>query len=370
MRHPYQKAADYARWDRGVAAVPPEQVDPVARFPTLLTPGQPVVTAGSCFAQHISRHLKRAGFNFLVTEPGHPVLPDDLRAAMNYGVFSARFGNIYTSRQLEQLFRRAYGSFEPVESVWERPDGRLVDPFRPTIQPGGFATREELLADRSQHLAAVRRAFEEVSVFVFTLGLTECWASTADGAVFPVAPGVAGGTYDPARHAFVNLGVSEVIDEMTRFITSLRSVNPAAVFILTVSPVPLAATALDRHVLVSTAYSKAVLRVAAESLASSLAQVYYFPSYEIVTAPFSRGSYYSQDLRSVTEAGVEHVMSLFFRHVTDGGHARIDVEAAAPAQAPAPKPDALDQELEVLCDEELILLTDKIAAGRNPQSRP
>lgn len=365
MKHPYQQAADYARWDRGVAAVPPEQVDPVARFPVLLTPSQPVVTAGSCFAQHISRHLKRAGFNFLVTEPGHQLLPDDLRATLNYGVFSARFGNIYTSRQLDQLFRRAYGTFAPEDVVWERPDGRLVDPLRPTIQPGGFATREELLADRTQHLAAVRRAFEEVSVFIFTLGLTECWVSKADGAVFPLAPGVAGGTYDPERHAFVNLSVADVIEEMTRFITNLRSVNPAAVFILTVSPVPLAATALDRHVLVSTAYSKAVLRVAAETLASSLPQVHYFPSYEIVTAPFSRGRYYSDDLRSVTEAGVEHVMSLFFRHATDGGHARATLEPAEASQAPS-APDALDQALEVLCDEELILLGD----GRPGEPRP
>jgi len=365
VKHPYQQAADYARWDRGVAAVPPEQVDPVARFPVLLTPSQPVVTAGSCFAQHISRHLKRAGFNFLVTEPGHQLLPDDLRATLNYGVFSARFGNIYTSRQLDQLFRRAYGTFAPEDVVWERPDGRLVDPLRPTIQPGGFATREELLADRTQHLAAVRRAFEEVSVFIFTLGLTECWVSKADGAVFPLAPGVAGGTYDPERHAFVNLSVADVIEEMTRFITNLRSVNPAAVFILTVSPVPLAATALDRHVLVSTAYSKAVLRVAAETLASSLPQVHYFPSYEIVTAPFSRGRYYSDDLRSVTEAGVEHVMSLFFRHATDGGHARATLEPAEASQAPS-APDALDQALEVLCDEELILLGD----GRPGEPRP
>ena len=358
MKHPYQNAADYARWDRGVAAVAPEQVDPVGRFPVLLTPDRPVVTAGSCFAQHISRHLKRAGFNFLVTEPGHQLLPDDLRATMNYGVFSARFGNIYTSRQLEQLIRRASGTFEPADAVWERPDGRLVDPFRPTIQPGGFATREELIADRTQHLAAVRRAFEGVSVFIFTLGLTECWASQADGAVFPIAPGVAGGTYDPERYTFVNLSVADVTGEMTRFITDLRSVNPAVVFILTVSPVPLAATALDRHVLVSTAYSKAVLRVAAESLASSLPEVYYFPSYEIITAPFSRGRYYSDDLRTVTEAGVEHVMSLFFRHATDGGHAPAVAEAAPAARAPR-EPDALDKALDVLCDEELILLADR-----------
>jgi hypothetical protein len=359
VTHPYRHVADYARWDRGVAAVPPEQLDPVAPFPLLLTRDQPVVTAGSCFAQHISRHFARAGFNFLVTEPGHPLLENDVRATLNYGVFSARFGNVYTSRQLEQLFRRAYGRFEPVDVVWERPDGRLVDPFRPTIQPGGYHTREELLVDRQQHLSAVRRAFEAASVFIFTFGLTECWSARADGAVFPVAPGVAGGTFDPERYAFVNLTVAEVVADMTRFIADLRSVNPGVVLILTVSPVPLAATAVDRHVLVSTAYSKAVLRVAADTLATTLPHVHYFPSYEIVTAPSTRGRYYSDDLRSVTEAGVEHVMSLFFRHAAG-------LEAAPEPPPPAATPekprkrDRLGKALDVLCDEELILLADRL----------
>jgi hypothetical protein len=366
VRHPYEGIAPYARWDRAVATVPPPEVDPVVHFPFKLTPDCRIVTAGSCFAQHIARYLKREGFNFLVTEPGHPLLEEaGLREAFNYAVFSARFGNIYTSRQLEQLFRRAYGTFVPEDLVWERPDGRMADPFRPNIQPGGFCTTEELEADRRQHLAAVRQAFEQLDVFVFTLGLTECWAAVADGAVFPLAPGVSGGTFDPDRYAFVNLRVDEVVEDMTRFILSLRQVNPAAKVILTVSPVPLIATAVDRHVLVSTTYSKAVLRVAAETLADSLEDVCYFPSYEIVTGSFSRGRYFADDLRSVTEAGVAHVMSLFFRHGTTGA-AVLPPEAAAPGPEVPPCAPSLDKAIEVLCDEEFLLLD----AGRKGASPP
>jgi hypothetical protein len=357
VRHPYDGLAPYARWDRGVAKVPLSEVDPVVRFPFRVTPGQPIVTAGSCFAQHIARYLKRAGFNYLVTEPGHPILEEaGIRDAFNYGVFSARFGNIYTSRQLEQLFRRAYGTFVPADSAWERPDGRLVDPFRPNIQPGGFHTREELDADRRQHLAAVRRAFEQLEVLIFTFGLTECWTAVADGAVFPLAPGVAGGAFDPDRYAFVNLRVDEVVADMTGFIASLRRVNPAAKVILTVSPVPLIATAVDRHVLVSTTYSKAVLRVAAETLVGSFDGVHYFPSYEIVTGNFSRGRYFAEDLRSITEPGVEHVMSLFFRHATTAAGDRPPAEDAAPASEVPCFATEIAQAVEVLCDEEFLLL--------------
>jgi hypothetical protein len=355
VSHPYTGIPAYARWDRGVATPAAVDVDPVVRFPFNLTVDQPIVTAGSCFAQHIARYLKESGFNFLVTEPGHPVLDADIARAFNYGVFSARFGNIYTSRQLEQLFRRAYGTFVPADTVWETSSGRVVDPFRPTIQPNGFSTREELEADRRQHLAAVRRAFETLDVFIFTFGLTECWAAVADGAVFPLAPGVAGGTFDASRYTFLNLGVDEVVSDMKRFIAALREVNPRSKVILTVSPVPLIATAVDRHVLVSTTYSKAVLRVAAEALVQALEGVAYFPSYEIVTGNFSRGRYFADDLRSVTESGVEHVMSLFFRHATTGGGPlRADEAQALPVTSPLAS--EIEKAVDVLCDEELLTL--------------
>jgi hypothetical protein len=112
--------------------------------------------------------------------------------------------------------------------------------------------------------------------------------------------------------------------------------NPRARVILTVSPVPLAATARrDQHVLTATTYSKSVLRVAAETLVSRFRHVEYFPSYEIITGAFSRGAYYADDLRNVLEDGVSHVMRLFMRHAT--GHPSPEprgrsMQAATPSQ--------------------------------------
>ena len=204
----------------------------------------------------------------------------------------------------------------PLADFWERPDGCVADPFRPQIQPRGFVSRAEARLDRERHLAAVRRAFEEMDVFVFTLGLTEGWEDARDGAVFPLAPGVAAGCYDPDVHRFRNFGTTEVIEDLNRSIEAIRARNPRVRILLTVSPVPLNATALERHVLVSTTYSKAVLRVAAEEVRTSWPEVDYFPSYEIITAPQTRGRYYAADARAVLEEGVRHVMGVFFRHYT------------------------------------------------------
>ncbi len=257
--------------------------------------------------------------------------------------FSARYGNVYTMRQMVQLFDRAYGRFRPADEAWQRPDGRYVDPFRPQIEPDGFATPNEVVAVRDGHFAAVRRMLEDASVFIFTLGLTEAWRGRADGAVFPLAPGVAAGEPDLDRYEFVNFGTAEVEADIEAFIERIRSVNPDVRLIFTVSPVPLVATYEPRHVLVSTTYSKAVLRAAVDAAARHHDFIDYFPSFEIITGGFNRGHYFDRDLRSVTPAGVEHVMRLFRKHYFE---------------RPALGSDALRQEVaagaRIVCDEEAL----------------
>jgi hypothetical protein len=349
--HPYATQPDHAFWRQAVAApaaTDPAALDPVVRAAFRIGPDERIATAGSCFAQHVTRHLRLAGHEPFVTEAAHPVIPAALARSFGYGEFGARYGNIYTSRQLLQLMLRAFGEFVPQEPPWRDAAGGWIDPFRPRVQPGGFVSRAELESDRKLHFDAVRRLFAEVDVFVFTLGLTETWAARADAAVFPVCPGVVAGSFDPDRHVFLNLGVDEVCADMDRFIGLLAAINPRCRVVLTVSPVPLVATAGQDHVLVASSLSKAVLRVAAERLARQWSGVAYFPSYEIITGSFHRGAYLADDLRSVTEAGVAHVMRLFLHHYLGQ-----DVPAPA-AAATAHQPAALDQAARAQCDEEAL----------------
>ena len=314
MTHPYADIPDRQRWSRAVAGRKSSDIDPIAAPSFRIQPSDKIVTAGSCFAQHVARYLREFGRPCFETEPAYPLLPTDVARQYNYGLYSARYGNIYTSRQLLQLWRRATGRFQPRDDIWGQP-GKWFDPFRPTIQPGGFPTLEEYRRDREQHLRAVRAAFENMDVFIFTLGLTECWVSREDGAAYPVCPGVAAGTFDPSRHEYVNLSVDDVVSDIASFLEEVRAENPLLRVILTVSPVPLAATAEPTHVLSATTYSKSVLRVAAEQIAR-LPMVYYFPSYEIVTT--AGPAWLAPDRRSVLEPAVGHVMSLFFRHLVEG----------------------------------------------------
>lgn len=350
--HPYTHLPDSAFWRRSVAQPLGPEVDPVVAFDLQIKPETKVATAGSCFAQHIARHLAASGFNYFVPEPGHALIPAEVRKKHGYGLFSCRYGNIYTARQLLQLFQRAFGRFEPQENGWLKDGAVWVDPFRPTAQPNGFISESEMKAERQQHLAAVRRMFQELDVFVFTLGLTECWRSRADGAVFPVCPGVEGGEFRGERYEFYNQPLSDVLDDLTRFRDALAEINPRADILLTVSPVPLVATADPlNHVLAATTYSKAVLRVAAEEMRRRFKNVHYFPSFEIVTGAHSRGAYFADDLRNVLEPGVAHVMRLFMKHASG---LELGVDTATATRPEEQNNDYLarsQQLVDVECDE-------------------
>jgi hypothetical protein len=320
---PYDRLPAAAVWKRSVAQVAPGAIDPQGDVPFTFDTAARVASAGSCFAQRIATALRERGFNYFVAEPGP--------AEAGYGEYSARFGNIYTTLQLVHLLQRALGRFTPVDDVWERHAGGFVDPLRPRVQPGGFATVAELHADRALHLAAVRHMFAEADVFVFTLGLTEAWRSSIDGTAFPAPPGREFGTFDAGRYHFENLGVAENVAALRDCIALARELNPALKIILTVSPVPLVATKDDAHVVEATTYSKAVLRVAAEEVRRSLPDVAYLASYEVITATFNTEAYFEPDRRNVNAAGVEHVMRVFFKHFTS---APAVAAATAPAQTP------------------------------------
>lgn len=345
---PYLKVPAGARWKDAVAGKPAADIDPHLAPRMQITPQQQVASAGSCFAQRIAEALQQSGYGYMVAETGPGFIAEADRKALGYGVYSARYGNIYTTLQLLQLFDRAYGRFEPAEPLWRNAEGGYVDPFRPSVQPGGYASESECLWDRREHLAAVRAMFEQLDVFVFTLGLTESWLSNEDGAVFPVCPGSGlGGEFDPARHRYHNFSVAEVSEHMSQFMTRLAEVNPRAQVILTVSPVPLMATFEERHVLQATTYSKAVLRVACEEIVRKHPNAHYFASYEIVTASGDSNNYFAPDRRSVLPAAVEHVIACFRRQYM--GDAPIPAPAAAPRAATPALPD------QPMCDEQLVM---------------
>jgi len=357
--HPYRRLPSHHFWRAAVSMAGPTGLepdaggfDPVGDPPFRIGPGDQVAAAGSCFAQHIARNLRGAGFSFLQTEGADDGNP-----------FSARFGNIYTARQLRQLLLRAYGLVRPIDEVWLLPSGRYVDPFRPQMlgESGlGLASAGAVIDAREAHFAAVREMFETCTVFIFTLGLTEAWL-TEDGMALPVPAGVLGVTEGASAASFHNLGLSQVCEDLEQVLADIWLVNPQLRLIFTVSPVALAATYEPRHVMLSNTLSKATLRLAAEMMRERHARVCYFPSYEIVTAPVNAAGAFEADLRSVSPLGVAQVMALFNLHMlADGEPAAAVTAGPAPPMTPAAaavsdeERAAYEARTRIICDEDLL----------------
>lgn len=315
--HPYARLPAARFWKTGVAEIDALDINLgwAPKFP--ISRESAIVTAGSCFAQHIARALKQHGFNWIDSEPAPLELAAELHAEEGYGVFSFRTGNIYTAALLKQWVRWATGKAVQSAEVFVEGE-RVHDPFRPSFPREGYATAEQMRQARTSTLEAIARTVGEADVLIFTLGLTETWRHR-DGAVYPMCPGTIRGQFSPEAHVFHNCDVGEVERDLAETFDELRSFNPRIRFLLTVSPVPLTATATKQHVLTATTYSKSVLRSAAGHLAQTRDDVDYFPSYELIaSAPF-RGRFFEKNMRSVTPRGVEFVMSQFMAAVDAGG---------------------------------------------------
>ncbi len=348
---PYEDLPEMAFWRAGVHGADPQAMYAIYQRKWPIEQTDRIATAGSCFAQHIARYLKRNGFTVLDAEPAPRALPESVSREYGFGLYSARYGNVYTVRQLLQLVLETRGEFAPADAIWGQ-DDRYYDALRPSVEPNGLDSPEEVLAHRQAHLTAVSRLLRRMDVFVFTLGLTEAWVDMPSGTVYPTAPGTIAGEFSASRHAFKNFSFGEVYEDLVEIRRLLREQNPRIRFLFTVSPVPLTATASGKHVLQATTYSKAVLRAVAGQISTEFEDVDYFPSYEIVTNPAARSAFYGPNLRTIEKAGVESVMRVFFN-----AHGMAEPSASvSPTVSTGHETDLADvtDEDAVVCEEALL----------------
>jgi hypothetical protein len=348
---PYLNAHSKQFWGGAVAKRSYFDLNDLSKHHDVLSPGYKYATAGSCFAQHISRHLKMKGLSCLDLEPSPTELTKSEAYDFGFGQFTCRYGNIYTARQLYQLFLESENRFFHGDDIWCK-DGRFYDALRPSLDPVGYRRPEFVKSQRAVHLKAVSNMWRTFDVFVFTLGLTECWVSKQFGTAYPTAPGTVAGVYDSNNYEFINLNYEQIYSDLSSFWSEVKKINPRAKILLTVSPVPLTATATDEHVLVATTYSKSVLRAVAGDFVKNSLDAYYFPSFEIISSHPSRTIFYEPNLRSINKAGVDFVMNHFFSSNNssfDDGEQLVKISNI----------DEACPEFEIFCDDELLNDFDK-----------
>jgi hypothetical protein len=242
----------------------------------------PVVAFGSCFARHITEHLDAQGY---------AVFGKDL--GLNAHII--RFGEgMVNTFAIRQQLEWALGDREFPENLWFGPDKEIA-----SLDP---AIREE-----------TRHILERARVFIFTLGLSEIWFDKVSGEAFWRA--IPAALFDPERHGFRVSSVEENLANLRTIVTLVRRLDPHNRVILTLSPIPLMATFRPVSCLTANSVSKAFLRVAIDQLItgqSGEANVFYFPSYEIVTELFPDPRL--DDNRHIKPEIIRFVMDTFCRH--------------------------------------------------------
>ncbi|MDX6498955.1 MAG: hypothetical protein QOG23_2215 [Blastocatellia bacterium] len=342
--NPYEDLPTKAFWKLSVANKSMFDIDELWDPKFEIQPDQNVVTFGSCFAQHIGNALKARGFNWLSTETPPHGLSEKNAKALNYNVFSARTGNIYTTSLLKQWTKWALGKSEVPSEMWKE-DSRFYDPFRPRIEPKGFESQEEMKQSQAQAIGSFRESMNKAHYFVFTLGLTESWINEEERYEYPMCPGTVAGDFEPEKHKFKNQQFQEILQNLEGAILMMREVNPSMKFILTVSPIPLTATKSNNHVLVATMESKSILRAVAGQLATNNSYIDYFPAFEIINSPIFKGVFFEPNQRRVNPYGVNFVMDNFFKCLEN---------KFGEYKAAATKSVSKESDTDEVCDEELL----------------
>ena len=275
-----------------------------------ITKSDPLLALGSCFATHVERFLRRSGFNFIQSNE-----QDMNFGELHKGAYSSAqlIGNVYTSRQAKQLITNSLGETLPNDSyIYE--NNKYFDPLRPSIYPSGFDKVEIMKKARTIMLEEFRKALLGCNWLIITIGLTEVWLSENDGVAFPICPSIIGSYSEPiTKHI---LKYDEVLNDLKSISFKLSKVNPKCKIIFTVSPVHLNATFRNQHVFKASIHSKSVIRAAIEEVVNDCHNTIYFPSYEIINFPGMQHRFLSEDLRNVSEKGVDTVMNYFLRNFT------------------------------------------------------
>ncbi len=304
-------SAKDAFWKSAVSAKHPDKITGLWTPKNPVKPESKIATLGSCFAARMGQAITSNGFNWFNAEPGPGMLSAPIRRQYNYDIFSARTGNIYSIAMFHQWFNWALSNVDVPSEVWQNKE-RFYDPFRPHIEPEGFVSAAELETSRRVTLEAIRKIVAKADVLILTLGLTETWIHKELTYAFAMFPGVIENCFDESLHVFANDSFVRQKNLLHRVVTLLHQHNPDLHIVISLSPVPLIATATGQHVLVSNTSSKSVLRSVAGEVASEHSYVDYFPSYEIITAAPFGGKYFHENLRTVTDLGVKKVMDEFF----------------------------------------------------------
>lgn len=279
-----------------------------------------VASYGSCFAARIAEEMRQRSLNYIQLEDRTSFAPDGQS-------FSSASGNIYSLAQFHSKLTRAMG-YKNLATPVTNEDGTWSNPLRPLVR--SYGAMADAIADEKSHNENFLQSIRACDTLILTIGLNEYWENQDEGFAYPICPGCGWGSYDELRDQ-AKLGTLEInISYLQQIEHLVAEVNKEARLIWTLSPVPLVATHTPIPAVQANILSKAILRASLSAhFSESDTRSIYFPSYEIISNPFTINENFQSDMRQVSPIGVARVMSELFSDVdTPSSGVRQDDQSA------------------------------------------
>ncbi|MDZ4748974.1 MAG: GSCFA domain-containing protein [Saprospiraceae bacterium] len=237
----------------------------------------PILMAGSCFAEHISSKLER----------------------YKYDIVSNPFGILYNPVSLAvSLDRIARLQFYTAAELVQH-DGR----YHSMDHHGSFSGK-----DRDAVLEKINTTLEAAHVHLKRSAVVCISPGTSKIYRYRLSSAIAGNCHKIPQAAFTyeQLTLEQCEDAFEKIYTSIRKLAPAAKVIWTVSPV--------RHLkdgLVENQRSKAMLTLAIGQTLLKYPETNYFPAYEIMMDELRDYRYYARDLVHPSSIAVDIIWDKF-----------------------------------------------------------
>lgn len=275
-----------------------EEIDiDIHQKPLISKKNSKIFTIGSCFAIELRKYFRKQNYHVLEVE-------DESKATSRSAL---AWYNTYSIKYEFELAARGEFHRGP-EDYWEGNSKGWQDAIR-RLQFG--ETKEKLIEKINHTNQKIITGIREADVVIITLGLCEAWrCPTGERHIQCAAPKYhRGGSYKKPEYEFVDYNQNMI--NLSACMAYLLEINEKAQVIMSVSPVPLAATwRKDHEHFVANCESKSCLRAVAGRMEKSYENLTYFPSYEIVTSQ-PRKQAFSIDGRHVNSTCVANIMRKF-----------------------------------------------------------
>jgi hypothetical protein len=237
----------------------------------------PIITAGSCFADCMGGKFQENKFKILANP----------------------FGTIYNPISLHKQYLKTMNNSGVDEGNIIKNQG-LYFHYNFHSQFAG-ETREELVETLNKKISQAHEMLKSARWFIITWGTA--WIYQLEDTNDVVA-----NCHKQPQNNFKKtlLDNKDIIEDFKNFYAALKKFNPDIQIILTISPVRHIKDTLSMNMV-----SKSILRVAAHLLSDEYNDIHYFPAYEIMMDELRDYRFYKEDMIHPTSQAEDYIWEKF-----------------------------------------------------------